>query len=243
MIPYATTTRTRRNVAALRAAGWRLLLSPDIHTLHDGFQYGLDNGAWGAHQSGRPWDADKFRELVLRYGADADWVIVPDVVGDSLASLARTKEWLPFCLDHCPRVLVALQDGMAPRMVHPLPITGRIGFFVGGTTHWKLHTLPMWATLARTIGVWLHVGRVNTARRIRLCQSVGAHSFDGTSVTRYAVTLDELDEARRQEGLWRLPAPSSFAPVASTRSSAPSSPPSTTARSVPSPSTTDNGTP
>jgi len=243
VIPYATTTRTRRNVAALRAAGWRLLLSPDIHTLHDGFQYGLDNGAWGAYQSGRPWDPDAFRALVLRYGPGADWVIAPDVVGNSLASLALTKQWLPFCLDHCPRVLIALQDGMAPRMVHPLPVTGRIGFFVGGTTAWKKASLPTWGALARQIGVWLHVGRVNTARRIRLCQMAGAHSFDGTSVTRYAVTLDELDEARRQEGLWRLPAPLSSAPVDSTRLSVPPSPPSTTARSAPSPSTTDSDTP
>lgn len=231
MIPYATTTRTRRNVEALRAAGWRLLLSPDIHTLHDGFQYGLDNGAWGSYQSGREWDRKAFRALVMRYGADADWVVVPDVVGNSFDSLARTRQWLPFCLDYCPRVLIALQDGMHPRMVHPLPVTGRIGFFVGGTSAWKEASLPMWADLARKIGVWLHVGRVNTARRIRRCQSVGAHSFDGTSVTRYAVTLPELDEARRQEGLWRLPAPSSCALEASTPSSAPPSLPSTTERS------------
>ncbi len=30
-------------------------------------------------------------------------------------------------------------------------------------------------------------------------------SFAGTSVTRYAVTLPELDEARRQESLWKRP--------------------------------------
>lgn len=208
MIPYATSTRTRRNVAALAAANWRLLLSPDARTLHDGFRYALDNGAWGAHQSGRQWDADAFRALVHRYGADADWVVVPDVVGDSLASLQRTREWLPFCLEHCPRVLIALQDGMTPRMVHPLPVTGRIGFFVGGTTPWKLASLPMWAQLARALDVWLHVGRVNTMRRIRLCQMAGVTSFDGTSASRYAVTLPKLDDARRQEGLWKRPVPS-----------------------------------
>jgi hypothetical protein len=208
MLAYATTTRTRRNVAALRAAGWRLLLSPEAQTLHEGFSYALDNGAWGAYQSGRDWQPERFRALVLRFGAAADWVVAPDVVGQALPSLAQTKDWLAFCLDHCPRVLVALQDGMSPRMVHRLPLTGRLGFFVGGSTEWKKATLPMWGQLARSIGMWLHVGRVNTARRIRLCQMAGAHSFDGTSASRYAVTLPELDEARRQEALWKIGEPS-----------------------------------
>jgi hypothetical protein len=46
-----------------------------------------------------------------------------------------------------------------------------------------------------------HVGRVNTARRIRLCAEAGADSFDGTSVTMFSCTLPLLESARRQPSL------------------------------------------
>jgi len=48
---------------------------------------------------------------------------------------------------------------------------------------------------------YFHVGRVNTARRIRLCAEAGADSFDGTSVSRYAQTLPLLESARQQPSL------------------------------------------
>jgi hypothetical protein len=60
-----------------------------------------------------------------------------------------------------------------------------------------------WGMLAREHSAYLHIGRVNTARRIRLCADAGADSFDGTSVSRYATTLELLDSARRQTHLFR----------------------------------------
>ncbi len=58
-----------------------------------------------------------------------------------------------------------------------------------------------WGALARETGCYLHVGRVNTAVRIRLCSAAGADSFDGTSPSRFACTLPLLDGARRQPDL------------------------------------------
>ncbi len=43
MQPYATSTRTARNIDAMRRAGWRLLLTPDIDT-DAGIGYAIDNG-------------------------------------------------------------------------------------------------------------------------------------------------------------------------------------------------------
>jgi len=42
-----------------------------------------------------------------------------------------------------------------------------------------------------------HVGRVNTQQRVRMCLAAGVTSFDGTSASRYQVTLRDLDMARR----------------------------------------------
>jgi len=89
---------------------------------------------------------------------------------------------------------------MTPAEVGPL-LAVNIGLFVGGSTAWKLETLGTWGALAAERRCYLHVGRVNTQRRIARCHAVGAQSFDGTSVSRYAATLAELEPARRQGGL------------------------------------------
>ena len=47
MTGYASNTGTRRNLAALKSAGWRILLTPDNATPRDGMRFGIDNGEWG----------------------------------------------------------------------------------------------------------------------------------------------------------------------------------------------------
>lgn len=200
---YASHTGTRRNLAALRAAGWRVLLSatgahPRTHRAVEGFSgYALDNGAWAAHQQNRPFDVALFTELVRVFGAGADWVACPDIVAGGLDSLRFSVSWLPWCLARVRLVLIPVQDGMTAEDVRPL-LGPRVGIFVGGTTEWKLATLPVWGQVARETVCHLHVGRVNSARRIKLCAMAGADSFDGTSASRYADSLPGLDRARKQ---------------------------------------------
>lgn len=201
MIGYASRTGTRRNLAGLRAAGWRMLLSPQTPLLPAGFAYGLDNGAWTAFQQKAPWDEAAFMRLLGKFGALADWVVAPDIVAGGTESLALSSEWFVRCSDACPLVLVAVQDGMEPDDLRPFLSMGA-GIFIGGSTDWKLATMARWSALAHEYGAWCHVGRVNTVRRIRWCHEVGATSFDGTSPSRYAVTLPKLDRARRQPSLW-----------------------------------------
>lgn len=199
MIPYATTTRTIRNIAALRDHGWRLLLTPDIHTDH-GMPYGLDNGAWGCFQRGESFNAEAFRDLLSEYAAGADWIVVPDIVCGGLESLAVSLEWLPELRTLGPTLLIPVQDGMTDEHLRNL-VSGDVGIFVGGSTEWKEQSLTMWGALARETGCYLHVGRVNSRRRIRLCALAGAHSFDGTSVTRFAVNVHTLTAETRQGAL------------------------------------------
>jgi hypothetical protein len=45
MAGYASRTGTRRNLAALRDAGWRLLVSAEAELRTEGMRYALDNGA------------------------------------------------------------------------------------------------------------------------------------------------------------------------------------------------------
>lgn len=194
---YASRTGTRRNLAALRAAGWGLLVTPAVPRTEGFDRFCVDNGAWSAFCQGTAWDPGAFSALVDAVGT-GDFVVAPDIVAGGLASLALTESWLP----RLPGLrLIAVQDGMTPADVRPL-LGATVGIFVGGSTDWKLATLPAWGRLAKEAGCYLHVGRVNSKRRIYACAYVGADSFDGTSVSRYAVTLPKLDGARRQPSLF-----------------------------------------
>lgn len=196
MIPYASRTGTRRNLAGLRAAGWRILVSARGVLRHEGFRYALDNGAWTAHQAGEPFDVAAFERAHALLGADADWTVIPDIVTGGLDSLAYSLSWIDRVLAVGPGLL-AVQNGMEPHHVAHL-LGPRCGVFIGGDTPWKLATLPAWCRLGRERGCIVHVGRVNSAKRIHLCAYHGASSFDGSSASRYAVELPGLDNARRQ---------------------------------------------
>lgn len=201
MIGYASRTGTRRNLDALRRAGWRLMVSAKGPLRPERFRYALDNGAWTAFQRGEPFDVPAFEKAVALLGPGADWIVLPDVVAGGLASLRFSLDWLD-TLRNRPalagaRYLLAVQNGMTPRDIAPLA-GPEIGIFVGGDTPWKLATMAAWTRLAHERGAICHVGRVNTARRIHLCAAAGADSFDGSGVSRFASTLPPLDLARRQ---------------------------------------------
>lgn len=197
---YAAHTGTRRNLAALSGAGWGLLLSPG-KPRDPRFIHALDNGAWGAFQRSEPFDVAAFEKHVGAHGDGAEFVVVPDIVAGGLDSLRVSLDWLPRLAGVAKRRLIAVQDGMSSADVAP-HLSPTAGVFVGGSTEWKLATMRAWGQLARKHGAYLHVGRVNTIRRIRLCQDAGADSFDGTSATRFSCTLPKLDQARRQTNLF-----------------------------------------
>src|SRR5215470_5795293 len=73
----------------------------------EGMRYALDNGAWSAHHSGVPWDADAFLRMVTALGAGADFLVVPDIVADGTASLRRSRSWVPFLLGSTRQLLLA----------------------------------------------------------------------------------------------------------------------------------------
>lgn len=56
--------------------------------------------------------------------------------------------------------------------------------FLGGTTEWKLGPAA-WAITAQAkeSGVWVHMGRVNSQRRVRTARAMGCASCDGSFLT------------------------------------------------------------
>lgn len=197
MIAYTSLTGNKRRLPLLRAAGWRLFVSAtNLTTPYEGFNYAIDNGAWTAYTKSIPWNERKFVRAITKIGDGADFIVVPDIVRGGLESLEFSKSWLPR-LERFQLVLLPLQDGMEEE--HVIELVGpRVGLFLGGGDEYKLGTMARWGTFARKVGCYYHVGRVNSQRRIHLCEQAGAHSFDGSSAASRPGKLEVLERGRRQ---------------------------------------------
>lgn len=201
MVSYASRTGTRRNLAEMREAGWRLLVSAAGVLRTEGMPYALDNGAWSAFQQGCAFDEDAFMRAVDKLGEGADWIVLPDIVAGGLKSLDYSLTWLEKLRGLPTRLLIAVQDGMEIDDVRSL-LSPAVGIFVGGTTEWKVATTVAWGSVARRRNCYLHVGRVNSDKRIRICAAAGANSIDGTSGSRFAKTIARLDRSVRQPDMF-----------------------------------------
>jgi hypothetical protein len=102
----------------------------------------------------------------------------PDVVADPVATLELSRPMFAVIRALGYRAALVAQDGLEDMDV---PWGEFDALFVGGTTNWKLGPGPV--TLvdeARRRGLWCHMGRVNSLRRMRYAQSIGCQSTDGT---------------------------------------------------------------
>lgn len=195
---YASRTGTRRNLAALRAAGWGLFVSAAGVHRSEGFRFIIDNGAWTAYSRGEAWDRTRFEALLDKLGrsADCDGIVAPDIVCGGRESLTLSLSWLDILMDYGHRVYLPVQPGIAPSDVASL-LGPRVGLFVGGDSSWKESTSHAWSRLAREHDARCHVGRVNSLRRLLIVKAGGAHSFDGSGPSRFAKALDEMEAARK----------------------------------------------
>lgn len=126
-------------------------------------------------------------------GADAWWswvqslprercafVVAPDVVGDAAATHEVAAPWLPRIRAAGFAVAYVAQDGMQ-RLPDP---TTWDALFIGGSTAWKLGTDAARLTAeARELGKPVHMGRVNSRKRMTIALATGCTSVDGTLLT------------------------------------------------------------
>lgn len=146
------------------------------------------------HAAGIPWAADNgafagldetawLRMLEsLRNVRGCIFATVPDEPGDAERTAALWIQWFRTVKDcGLPPAWVA-QDGASP---NDIPSEAR-AVFIGGSTEFKLSdNAKRIVAEAKVRGLWTHVGRVNTVRRLRYCQSIGADSVDGSKWPRW----------------------------------------------------------
>lgn len=142
----------------------------------DGVDWIADNGAFSDK-----WDADEWWAWLIAQPRTCRFAVAPDVVGDWLATLERFDEWEPrMHAEGFPVALVA-QDGATPDTT---PWERLDALFIGGSTAWKLSAESVaMIRAAKARGLWVHIGRVNSLRRLRWAAAHGADSADGTFLT------------------------------------------------------------
>jgi len=134
--------------------------------------YALDNGAFGAGEDWSESDWFGLLEWAKLSGQRPAWTLVPDVVGDRIRTLRKWDIYRHVAARYGWPLAFAVQDGMTTEDV---PNDAEV-IFVGGSTEWKWRTVAMWCKAFQRV----HVGRVNTYRRLWECHDAGAESIDGT---------------------------------------------------------------
>jgi hypothetical protein len=145
--------------------------------------------------AGIPWCADNDAFQGFKVGPylkmlgtlagtpDCKFVTAPDVVADWASTLVLWEIYRPVIHDCDLPAAIVLQDGC-----DHIP-TDADAVFIGGSTEWKLS--PESEALAREAkerGLWLHMGRVNSIRRLRRAQDWGCDSVDGTKYVMFSDT-------------------------------------------------------
>ena len=166
-----------------------------------GVEWCADNGCFSAK-----WDAAQWWSWLQANADDAPsciFAVAPDVVADHEATLARSKPWLPKIRTLGYPAAFVLQDG-----ARDLPWDDFDALFIGGSTTYKLGPeARAFVQEARWRGKWVHMGRVNSFRRIEYASWIGCDSADGTYLTfgpdanlpKLLAWLERLDS---QQFLW-----------------------------------------
>ena len=178
MLVSGTTATVRRypQVGELIVPGaWTL---PDTHRLTPG-RWAMDNGAYSG------FDAARFMGMLRAFHGRPGYrfVTAPDVVADAPATLAQWPFWSQVIRGVGFVPALVAQDGLLVEDV-PWPQLGVL--FIGGSTEWKLG--PQAQTLAayaKSRGLWVHVGRVNSRARLAAIAAMGADSFDGSGFSKW----------------------------------------------------------
>lgn len=137
--------------------------------------WAADNGCFATR-----WDATTWLNWLKSKHAPetAVFATVPDVVSDHHATLLRWEQWFPVVKDLGYKPAFVLQDGAK---IDDVPWDELEVLFIGGSTDFKLSSAAAQATQhAKQLGKWVHMGRVNSYRRMKLAKQWDVDSTDGT---------------------------------------------------------------
>lgn len=185
----ATSSETEATLDGHPGVGLMVQPGNSLHRRIERFPaFAADNACYALR--GAPFDADRWATWLQRlprtgclFATAPDVLLWPDGPkgeprGDAAATLALAADSLPQVRSWGFPAALVLQDGMTPDSV-PWQLCDAV--FVGASTAWKLgpvaHSI---CNEAHQRGKWVHMGKVNTKRRLRLAASWDCDSVDGT---------------------------------------------------------------
>ena len=143
----------------------------------EGAVWAADNGCFSdAYPGDSAWWA--WLERNASRAASCAFAVAPDVVGDCWATHVRSMPWLARIRAlGCPAAYVLQDNADTPRI--PWPHFDVL--FIGGSTAFKLGLAARGIVhMARVLGKRVHMGRVNSLRRLRYAAHIGVDTADGT---------------------------------------------------------------
>lgn len=196
---YLSGVTNDRDEPALIGAGIGLLVQPgnSYHLRVDRYpHFAADNGCFGGK-----WDEDKHLAWLDRLPRTALFAVAPDVYPDAQATLELSAGYFELIRDMGFPVALVAQDG-AEHL--DLPWDDFDCLFIGGErqeVEWKLGPYAeQVARAARAHGKWVHMGRVNSLKRMDRARSMGCLSADGTLLKwRRRVLPDEDSRAESDD--------------------------------------------
>lgn len=161
----------------MRTMGVGVMAQPGSYspTSVQGWTWAADNACFSDS-----WQADKWIGWLERMGSLEPplFAVVPDVVSDAVETRLLYHEWAPIVTDLGYQPAFVAQNGAT---IASIPWDEITCLFIGGDTAWKLgHQARTLTEHAKSLGLWVHVGRVNSFERMQQIGSWGADSCDGT---------------------------------------------------------------
>jgi len=161
----------------LRSRGVGMMCQPGNYSPERASEWqpwAADNGCFAA-----TWSPPRWLAYLDRYAGTPGnlFAVVPDVVGDAEATRALWPTWAPAVTSRGYRPAYVLQDGEDGSGV---PWSDQPAIFIGGTTAYKVGAARPVVAEAKRRGLHVHMGRVNSLRRLRLAVDFGCDTADGT---------------------------------------------------------------
>jgi hypothetical protein len=135
--------------------------------------WAADNGCFTAGES---FDPAAWLQWLDSLPRNAIFAVAPDVPFDAEATWRRSEPYLEKIMAMGFTAALAAQDGLTSPEWDAFDC-----LFIAGSTDWKLG--PVAERLAREAldrGKWVHMGRVNSRKRLEYAQRIGCDSADGT---------------------------------------------------------------
>lgn len=181
MLYYANPTTGTSN--ALQTEGLCLINTPGQggatpRKLPEGVEWCADNGCYGKNYVGDKKWLEWLDSYSLEQRSRCRFATAPDVVGDAKATLSRSLPFLPIIRGLGYSSAFVAQDGIEEIQI---PWDDFDVLFIGGSTDFKLgKTARDVVLLAKDKGKWVHMGRVNSQKRLEYATAIGCDSADGT---------------------------------------------------------------